>query len=177
MKKKEPIYLDQDGYNALLQEIEDIKAAIRENNMGRKDAYDAGAGDGWDSPEFEEIERINARLNGELQCCYENLQRIVIVEKHNNQDVVDIGDTIVADMIFTPDDIEKMTLKLVATSGKSDAEIPEVSINSPLGSSIYKRKIGDTCSYSVNGNTFTVCLKQKLSLKKENNVLIKELKK
>lgn len=174
---KEPIYLDKDGYNEFLQEIEKIKEAIRENNMGRKAAFDAGAGDGWDSPEFEEIERTNARLNGDLQRKYEDLQRIVIVEKHNNQDVVDIGDTIIVDMIFAPDDTEEMILKLVATSGKFDSEVQEVSINSPLGNSVYKKKIGDTCSYSVNGNNFSVYLKQKLGLTKETDGPIKKLKK
>ena len=80
--------------------------------MGRKEAFDAGAGDGWDSPEFEEIERTNMRLNGELRNMYESLKRIVIIEKHNDQEIVDIGDVIVADMIFSPDDMEEMTFKL-----------------------------------------------------------------
>ena len=54
MENMEPIYLDQDGYNEYLKNIEKLKKAIQANNMGRKEAFDAGAGDGWDSPEFEE---------------------------------------------------------------------------------------------------------------------------
>lgn len=137
MENMEPIYLDQDGYNEYLKNIEKLKKAIQENNMGRKEAFDAGAGDGWDSPEFEEIERINMRLSGELRNMYESLNRIVIIEKHNDQEIVDIGDVIVADMIFSPDDMEEMTFKLVGASGDFNAEIQEISINSPLGNISY----------------------------------------
>ena len=55
-KRLEPIYVDQNGYNEILKEIEVLKKKLNENNLGRRAAYDAGAGDGWDSPEFEEIE-------------------------------------------------------------------------------------------------------------------------
>lgn len=177
MKNMEPIYLDQDGYNEYLKKIEELKQAIQANNIGRKEAFDAGAGDGWDSPEFEEIERTNMRLNGELRNMYESLNRIVIIEKHNNQEIVDIGDVIVADMIFSPNDMEEMTFKLVGASGDFDAEIQEISINSPLGNAVYKKKIGDTCSYSVNNRNFSVLLKQKMDLTKENEAPVKKLKK
>jgi len=177
MKNMEPIYLDQNGYNEHLIKIEQIKTAIQENNMGRKEAFEAGAGDGWDSPEFEEIERINMMLVGELRRMYEILNRIVIIEKHNDQEIVDIGDVIVADMILSPDDMEEMTFKLVGASGDFNAEIQEISINSPLGNAVYKKKIGDTCSYSVNNRNFLVLLKQKKDLLKENDIPIKKLKK
>ena len=177
MENMEPIYLDQDGYNEYLKKIEELKKAIQANNMERKEAFDAGAGDGWDSPEFEEIERTNMRLSGELRNMYESLNRIVIIEKHNDQEIVDIGDVIVADMIFSPDDMEEMTFKLVGASGDFNAEIQEISINSPLGNAVYKKKIGDTCSYSVNNRNFSVLLKQKMDLTKENGAPVKKLKK
>ena len=60
MENMEPIYLDQDGYNEYLKKIEELKKAIQANKMGRKEAFDAGAGDGWDSPEFEEIESVES---------------------------------------------------------------------------------------------------------------------
>lgn len=177
MKMKEPIYLDQTGYNEYLEKIEELKKAIQENNIGRKEAFDAGAGDGWDSPEFEEIERTNMRLNGELRNMYESLNRVVIVEKHNDQQIVDIDDVILADMIFSPDDIEETTFKLVGVTGNFNAEIQEVSINSPLGTAVYKKKVGDTCFYSVNDKKISVLLKQKLNLSKKNDIKIKKLKK
>lgn len=92
MENMEPIYLDQDGYNEYLKNIEKLKKAIQANNMGRKEAFDAGAGDGWDSPEFEEIERTNMRLNGELRNMYESLKRIVIIGQYIKAKVVEVKD-------------------------------------------------------------------------------------
>lgn len=177
MENIEPIYLDQNCYNEYLKKIEELKKAIQANNMGRKEAFDAGNGDGWDSPEFEEIERTNMRLCGELRNMYESLNRIVIIEKHNDPETVDIGDVIVVDMIFSSNDMKEVTFKLVGASRDFNAKIQEISINSPLGKAIYKKKIGDTCSYSVNNSNFSVLLKQKLDLTKKNDAPVKKLKK
>lgn len=170
------IYLDSQGYESLLQNIERLKNKLHENNMGRKDAFDAGAGDGWDSPEFEEIERNERVILGELQRCYDELSRVVIVERQDNSDIVDIGDTIKVDMYFSANDYEEETFKLVGGTPNFDlsAEIQEVSINSPLGNSIYKKKIGDNCSYSVNNRQFTVIIKEKLDLSKQQESFTKK---
>lgn len=170
MEIDETIYMDQAGYDSYLEKIEAVKNAISENNKGRREAFDAGAGDGWDSPEFEEIERVNTRLNGELQKMYQNLQKIVIIEKHNDEEVIDIGDILVADMKMPSGALNEIMFKLVGAAGNLDSEIQEVSINSPLGNSVYKKKIGDTCSYSVGDRKFTLLLKQKInSLNKVNS--------
>ena len=76
-------------------------------------------------------------------------------------------------MIFSPDDTEEITFKLVATSGSFGGKMQEVSINSPLGAAVYKKQIGDTCSYSVNNRNFSVYLKQKLDFTKEDTPIKK----
>lgn len=162
MKKNDVLYLDKEGYEKYLEEIEKIKEELRIVNAGRKNAFDAGAGDGWDCPEFEDIERQSARLTGELNHRYKELSKIVIVEKHNKEDQIDIGDIVVVNMIFSEDDSEEMTFKLVGMSGNLNAEITEVSINSPLGMSIYEKKVGDTCVYKVGNNEVSVFIKSKL---------------
>ena len=113
-KNENVLYMSEQGYQELLSEIEDIKKRIVENNKGRKAAFDAGAGDGWDSPEFEEIERVDNLLAGELRLKQEQLQRVVIVEKHNDMDSIDIGDIVNSNLIYAPDDIEEFDFKLVA---------------------------------------------------------------
>lgn len=179
MEKDEKIYLDKKGYEKYLKGIEALKAKLAEVNAGRRDAFDAGAGDGWDSPEFEEIERQERMVMGELQHRYEELTRIVIVEKHNEDEIIDIGDTLVTDMIYSADDSEELIFTLVGTDGNMHSEIQEVSINSPLGKSVYKKKIGDTCTYSVNGRQFSVLLKDKIDLEedKEMDKNVKKLSK
>lgn len=160
-KNENVLYMSEQGYQELLSEIEDIKKRIVENNKGRKAAFDAGAGDGWDSPEFEEIERVDNLLAGELRLKQEQLQRVVIVEKHNDMDSIDIGDIVNSNLMYAPDDIEEFDFKLVAHKGNTRSDIPEVSINSPLGKAVYQKKVGETVSYSVNGNDIFVEIKSK----------------
>ena len=175
----EKIYLDQQGYANLLENIERLKARLHENNMGRKDAFDAGAGDGWDSPEFEEIERKERMILGELQRCYDELSRVIIIERQGNSDIVDIGDIVRVDMYFSADDFEEQLFKLVGGTPNFylTAEIQEISINSPMGNSIYKKKVGDRCSYSVNNRQFTVLIKEKIDLSKQQDGFDKKLTK
>ncbi len=163
--KSEKIYLDQEGYEKYLENIESVKKQLNDLNAGRKEAFDAGAGDGWDTPEFEEIERQEAVLMGNLKKLYEDLSKIVIIEKHNNQELIDINDTVIVDLIFSKDDVEEMTIKLVSALGLSDGNFArEVSINSPLGKAIFGKSVGDNSSYKVNDNVIKVLIKQKLEL-------------
>jgi len=181
MKEKEqtPIYLDQEGYSQFLESIEVLKERLRENNKGRKNAFDAGAGDGWDSPEFEEIERNETRILGELQRKYDEMSRIVIIETKENHDTVDIGDTVKLHMILSNDNFEERLFKLVGGVPNFDlsAEIQEISINSPIGKSIYQKKIGEKCIYSANNQQFTVLIKEKIDLTKQQSEPVKTLKK
>ena len=163
--KSEKIYLDQEGYEKYLENIESVKKQLNDLNAGRKEAFDAGAGDGWDTPEFEEIERQEAVLMGNLKKLYEDLSKIVIIERHNNQELIDINDTVIVDLIFSKDDVEEMTIKLVSALGLSDGNFArEVSINSPLGKAIFGKSVGDNSSYKVNDNVIKVLIKQKLEL-------------
>jgi len=166
---KDKIYLDQKGYDNLLKNIERLKEDLHKNNVGRKEAFDAGAGDGWDSPEFEEIERKERLILGELQRCYDELSRATIIERQNNSDIVDVGDIIKVDMYFSEDDFEEHIFKLVGGAPTLDltSNIQEVSINSPMGKAIYKKEIGANCSYTVNDEQITILIKEKIDLSKE----------
>lgn len=168
------IYLDEKGYNQYLEEIEKLKEELKKINAGRKDAYDASAGDGWDCPEFEEIERQSARIISEINRRCEELSRVVIINKHNNESELDIDDVIVVDMIYSKDDIEEFTFRLVGGSGNFKSDIQEVSINSPLGACVYKKKIGDICNYSIENTVITVLIKEKMEL--ENKTEHKKIK-
>ncbi len=175
MQKNNTIFVDKEGYQKLLDSIENLKKKIAENNSGRKDAFGASAGDGWDSPEFEEIERQDHLLTSELQRRYEELQRTVIIEKHNNDNIIDIGDVLRVEMSVSDEEFEDMVFKLVGTSGDFDADIQEISINSPLGNSVYRKQVGEQTSYLVGARKFNVIIKEKIDLKKEQGEYSKTL--
>lgn len=177
--KREPIYLDQQGYDKLLMSIKEIKEKININNRGRKAAFEAGSGDGWDTPEFEEIERQERVLLGELQRRYEELSNVIILENQNDNELIGIGDVINICIIFdeNENDIEKETVKLVGGMPNFDmkAEIKEISINSPIGKAIYKKKVGEQCSYIVNNKEVIVLINEKINLEKQQSGYAKKL--
>ena len=126
--------------------------------------------------EIEELQDEETRIVTEIRRMSEELTRVVIVDKQDNDEIVDIDDVILVDMIagsFT----REMMLKIVGTDSNINASVQEVSINSPVGSAIYGKKIGDLCSYSVNGRTMSLLIKSRVDMSEkqiENKKILKK---
>lgn len=163
MIKKEKQYLmDQEHYNTLSAEIESLKQKRNQINMGRNEAFDSSAGDGWDSPEFEELEREERMVLGHIEDKMRMLRNAVIVESQNREDIIDIGDVVRVNVDFGDDDIEESIYKLTGGATGDIDGLTHISINSPLGASIYQKRVGDDSSYQVESNTFKVKILEKM---------------
>ena len=102
----------------------------------------------------------------------------IVDDKDKKENLVNIGDKISINIKYSDDDIETEVITLTGNYiPNTTNEINEISLNSPVGNAVYKKKIGDTCSYSVNNRNFSVLLKQKMDLTKENGAPVKKLKK
>ena len=172
-----PVYLDKKGHEDLLVSIEDLKQRIIENNKGRRAAFTSETNDGCISAEFVEIERIDAILQGELQRKYDILSRVVIVENSEIQDKVNIGDVVRLLVFYRENDTEEKLFKIIGGMPNFDAEIREISINSPIGKAIYQKSVGEICTYSVKESTFSVLIKEKVNLTKTKGTKVKKLSK
>lgn len=169
MEKK--LKLNKQGYEEYLQAISKKKKQLADLRMykGNDAIYQ---GDNWhDNPtlyQTEMQERTLMREIAEMEYKLEN--DIEIVENLGDDSLIDIGDIVKIDMIFSADDREEGAFRLVATTPSFDmeAEITEISINSPLGNAMYHKKIGDIATYKVNDRTFTIELKEKVVLDLEN---------
>lgn len=160
------VYLDQEGYEELLDSISRTVEKLNKITMGRSSAYREGTGNIGDEPEFEILQIEERRILHELQKQRLLLSRVEIIEKHNNNEFIDIGD-IVRTEISADDYTQECVVKLVGKSIDFDSDINEVTINSPLGGAIYKKNIGEDVSYNVQGKTFNVHIAEKLN---ENNL-------
>lgn len=161
----EKIRLNKSGYEDYMKELEKKEQELARVRMykGTDAIYQ---GDNWhDNPTLYQTELQEMALMREIREMKEKMNNIEIVENLGDESVVDIGDIVRIDMIFSPDDREEEIFKLVATSNFDlNAEIREVSINSPIGNAMYHKKIGDTASYKVNDRTFTIQIKEKVVL-------------
>ncbi len=172
------LYYDREGYEDILRTIDELKAKLRQNDFHRHEAYEAGNGvvrkdSSFDSSEFELLVQKEEMIMGLIDDKYKMLSRAQIIEKHNQEDYIDIGDILEVDMAYPNNEIEEYTFKLVGGDGNFDKEMNEISINSPLGKSVYKKQVGDMCIYSVENKNISVYIKNKLNTKEKNKVFVK----
>ena len=163
MDKKEKIYLDKKGYEQFLKEIDEIRNSLQKNGKDKSSAFVGAVGDGWhDNFDFEEAKRQELRLGNLLQQKLEELSRIGIIDSILDDEAIDVDDYVLAEMKYDDDLPEQMIFKLVGLNTPNHiADIPEVSLNSPLGKAVYQKRVGDQVAYTVNGFTTSVLINNK----------------
>ena len=145
----EKIYLDEKGYQEYLKEIDILKEKIRKNSIDMAEYQsDDAYGDGWhDNFAYEQAMQKDIALSYELNNKLKGLDNIVIVKKNNNSNIVDINSKV--EIRFDDeDDTEVYILSGGSTSNIVD-NIPSITLNSPLGKAIYKKKKDDIFTYKI----------------------------
>lgn len=146
------IYSDQKGYDNYIKELEDIREKIQKNSSNISEfASDDAYGDGWhDNFAYEQaVQKENALLYQYHQKL-EGLNKIEIIESCKNLDSVEIGS--VVEIQFEGEyDTEIYTLTGNTTSSMDDDKM-SITINSPLGRSIFKKKKMDSFQYEIDSN-------------------------
>lgn len=164
---EEKIKLNKQGYEDYLKGIAEKEKQLADLRM-YKGTDAIFQGDNWhDNPTLYQAELQERSLMREIAEMKHKLQNNVeIVENLGDEEIIDIGDIVRIDMIFSEDDREEEIFKLVATTPnlKFGAEIQEVSINSPIGNAMYHKKVGEIATYKVQDRTFTLQIKEKVVL-------------
>jgi len=166
-KEEKIIYVNKEGYESHLEAIEALRE--KRNNINfSNNQFEPGSSDSWYSTANED-ENVHARfLSDQIRVLEEETKRMVIVDSIKDENTIDIGDVVVIDMHYV-DEIEELTIKLVSTFTEGKKEFKEVSVKSPLGNTIYKKKVLDKVSYKVSGEEVKVLIKDKLDLTKKKD--------
>ena len=93
----------------------------------------------------------------------DDLNYIQVIAKEDNEELVDIDDKVNLTLTYSDNESEDLEVTLIAT-GKIDS-YDIVSVNSPLGKSIYKKVVGTTSSFKVNGEEVLVTINSKIKNK------------
>ena len=158
---QEKMKLNKQGYEEYLKAIEEKEKQLADIRLykGTEAIYQ---GDNWhDNPTLYQTESKERALMLEITEMKLKLQNAEIVENLGDESLIDIGDIVKVDIIFDEDDREEETFKLIATTPSLDAEVEEVSINSPIGAAVYHKKVGDFATYKVRDNTFKLEILEK----------------
>lgn len=146
----EKIYLDQDGYNNYLKELDEIREKIR-NNSSHISEYmsDDAYGDTWhDNFAYEQAIKKENSLFYEYKKKLEGLNRIEIVNVSASKEYVDIG-TIVE--IKFDDEFENEFYKITGnTVSAVENGVVSITINSPLGKSVFRKRKNETFEFEVD---------------------------
>lgn len=154
------ILVDIDGFNQYYEELNKLKDLSLSIASIGSESYADAVGDGWhDNFAFEDTMRESRKIASRIDKMIEDEKYLKIVDKkRTSDDIIDIGDIIEIRVIYDIDDIEEYTIKL---TGKymidNDAKIKEVSLNSPIGRSIYLKNINDDdIGYYVNDKKISI---------------------
>lgn len=154
---KTTIYVTKEGYKQYLDTLAEYRkehAALlktrSEYGKNETENYQTGV---YDSEEALIISSINNLV--------ETIKSLTIIEDTNaKENTVNMNDIV---NILMLDFNETKRIQIVG--GVPDLsnrdELAGITINSPLGKAIYKKKIGDTVSYTVGKNTFNVIIMSK----------------
>ena len=158
------VLIDQIGYNQYCEELKRLKELSLTIASVGSSSYADAVGDGWhDNFAFEESMRESRKIASRINKMLEDEKYLKIVERKNIPNTIDIGDTLLIEVIYDIDDIEEYTIKL---TGKyipdNNAKIKEISLNSPIGRSIYLKNINDDIYYYVNDKKISIKMKEKL---------------
>ena len=140
------ILVDTEGFNQYYEELNRLKDLSLSIASIGSESYADAVGDGWhDNFAFEDTMRESRKIASRINKMLEDEKYLKIVDKKSNSDdIIDIGDILKIKVIYDIDDIEEYTIKL---TGKymidNNAKIKEVSLNSPIGRSIYLKIIND----------------------------------
>ena len=154
------ILVDTEGFNQYYEELNKLKDLSLSIASIGSESYADAVGDGWhDNFAFEDTMRESRKIASRINKMLEDEKYLKIVDKkRTSDDIIDIGDILMIKVIYDIDDIEEYTIKL---TGKyminNDAKIKEVSLNSPIGRSIYLKSINDNdICYYVNDKKISI---------------------
>lgn len=160
------VLVDTDGFNQYYEELNRLKDLSLSIASIGSESYADAVGDGWhDNFAFEDTMRESRKIASRINKMLEDEKYLKIVDKKSNSDdIIDIGDILKIKVIYDIDDIEEYTIKL---TGKymidNNAKIKEVSLNSPIGRSIYLKNINDDdIGYYVNDKKISIKIINKI---------------
>ncbi len=140
--------LTKEGYDMLSRELQDlVKNKRREVAERLKEAKNAG-GDLSENSEYEYAKNEQAFIEGRIEQINEILDNYEIIDDKSSGTQVKVGSTV---LIQDLDRNKNKKFKLVS-SIESDPEKNKISDESPIGSSLIGKKIGDEVSVNTPQN-------------------------
>ena len=141
----EPEYLTQEKYDELVKELEQLKT-VKRREVAEHLEYAKSLGDLSENAEYHEAREEQANVEDRIGKLEAMLKSAVIMKLHHTE-AVGIGSTVTLQKEGAS---AKVTYKIV---GSEEANLADgkLSINSPLGQALLKKKKGETLTARTPG--------------------------
>ena len=150
MKKAEEILLTASGFAELEEELNDLRVNKRaENVQAIKDARDHG--DLSENSEYDAARDEQAKIEARIQELEYKLEHAKIIDT-TDKSKVNVGCEVT---ILYVEDKEEEKYTIVG-SLEADPFENKISNESPIGSAIIGKKVGDVVSVNANGSSYDV---------------------
>lgn len=157
------ILVNIEGYNQFFDEFEKLNNSLTSNAAHGSEVYADAVGDGWhDNFAYEDAMRKEKMIQSKINEMILQKDKLKLVEDGDyDENVVCINDIIEVSIIYDDDDSE---LEIIKLTGKylPNEQKNEVTLNSPIGKALYRKKVGSTNSYKVNNKELKVYIIRKV---------------
>ena len=164
MEEKSTIYVTQEGFEQYLKALQDAKEAYAALLKTRVD-YGRNSVEDYKTSAYD-LEANNLLYN--IRSLSESIANMKIIADENAEEsTVNMGDVVTIQFVGD-DDVRKVQIVGGAPDIGRDDGIVSITINSPMGNAIYKKKIGEVVSYKVRNNEFTAIIISKEMTKEKD---------
>lgn len=146
--------VDENGFKQIDELIENAKERLRAAVKAKAIAFQEDTNTWHDNAAYDDaLEKENSAII-EINRLIDVKNAVEIISKHNDANLIDIGDTVTIEM--NGNDVFDVIL-----TGKylADAKNGEVTLNSPIGEAIFKKKANDEVYILTHNKT-----KQKIKI-------------
>lgn len=151
MSKDEKVYLTDEGFLELEQELNELKNVKRPAVI--KALKEARAlGDLSENADYDAARNEQAQVEGRILELEKIMENVEIIEK-GNTDTVSLGMTVKVNYIDDDDEIEEYR---IVGSKEADPSNNKISNESPLARAIMNARVGDICSVESPNGTYDV---------------------
>ncbi len=132
------IMLTREGYDSLKKELVELKDKLM-NEVAKKIKEAREFGDLSENSEYDEAKNEQGKINSRISELEEILSKATVIEESKNAHEVNLGNTITLVEIASKKELKIM----LVTAQEADIFKNKISVDSPLGEAIHKRKVGD----------------------------------
>lgn len=157
MEQNKRIYVTKEGYQQYLSALDDYKTAY-EQLLKTRVEYGKNSIENYQTGVYDM--EANALLSNIRNMKATIAQLEIISDENAEENTVNLGD-IVNVQVIGNEDLRRVKLIGGVPIIALNDELVTITINSPMGNAIYKKKVGDVVTYKVRDKEFTAMIVSK----------------